>query len=335
MIYQTKKIIIIDNSDLSYSGEDIDGNILRGTETSLILLAEQFAKMSIHVDFCNSINKHLNVNGVNYFHKNNINKKIIYDLAIVISDANEFKRVSSIKKAVFSNSNQPIEKFIRKKQLFSFFKHRPKMILEGEYHYNTRSFLTSFFGKKILPIAVDYDFTNIKLNLPDIKNKNAIFTTRSDRNLSFLIDCWAHIKKNSKESKLFINPPYNLTEQDKKNHIQLREKGSKKDLIKDLINSRLMLNPGHKGEVFCLAAEEARELCVPIVTMGYGALFERVEHGISGFIARNQEEFIKYSTDILNDDNLFLKLQKNLSLKRNSRSYKDVANDFLKLIYES
>ena len=69
--------------------------------------------------------------------------------------------------------------------------------------------------------------------------------------------------------------------------------------------------------------------------MGYGALFERVEHGITGFIARNKEEFIKYSTDILNDDNLFLKLQKNLSLKRNSRTYKDVANDFLKLIYES
>ena len=120
MIYQANKIIIIDNSNLSYSGEDIDGNILRGTETSLILLAEQFAKMGIHVDFCNSINKHLNINGVNYFHKNNINKKIIYDLAIVISDANEFKRVSSIKKAVFSNSNQPILKFIRKKQLIPF-----------------------------------------------------------------------------------------------------------------------------------------------------------------------------------------------------------------------
>ena len=45
-----KKIIIIDNSNLSYSGEDINGISLRGTETSLILLAEQFVKMNIDVD---------------------------------------------------------------------------------------------------------------------------------------------------------------------------------------------------------------------------------------------------------------------------------------------
>ena len=39
-----------------------------------------------------------------------------------------------------------------------------------------------------------------------------------------------------------------------------------------------MLVPGHKGEVFCLAAEEAKALCVPIVTMGFGSLSERVDH---------------------------------------------------------
>ena len=49
------KIIIIDNSDLSYSGDDINGKTLRGTEASLILLSEQFYKMGIHVDFCNCI----------------------------------------------------------------------------------------------------------------------------------------------------------------------------------------------------------------------------------------------------------------------------------------
>ena len=96
-----------------------------------------------------------------------------------------------------------------------------------------------------------------------------------------------------------------------------------------------MLNPGHKGEVFCLAAEEARELCVPIITMGYGSLYERVIHNKTGFIAKNKEEFIKFSSDILNDDQLFLELQKNLISKRNTRSYKNVADDFLRIIYES
>ena len=65
-----------------------------------------------------------------------------------------------------------------------------------------------------------------------------------------------------------------------------------KKLILDLINSRLFLTPGHKTEVFCLAAEEARELCIPIVTMGYGCLYERVEHGVTGFIAKNQANLL-------------------------------------------
>ena len=78
----SKKIIIIDNSNLSYSGEDIDGTFLRGTETSLILLAEQFYKMGHKIDYCNEIKDDRIFNGVKYFNKKNIDKKITYDLAI-------------------------------------------------------------------------------------------------------------------------------------------------------------------------------------------------------------------------------------------------------------
>ena len=98
------------------------------------------------------------------------------------------------------------------------------------------------------------------------------------------------------------------------------------------MNSRLFLTPGHKTEVFCLAAEEARELCVPIVTMGYGCLYERVMHGKTGFIAKNSQEFIDYSNLILNDDNLYLELKNNLFKLRNNRNYSMVKNDLLKLI---
>ena len=112
-----KKIIIIDNSNLSYSGDDINGILLRGTETSLILLAEQFAKMDFDVHFCNNILETKIVNGVKYYNKNKIDKTYYYDLAIAVSDANLFDKVSALKKAVFSNSNPPFEKFIRKKQL--------------------------------------------------------------------------------------------------------------------------------------------------------------------------------------------------------------------------
>ena len=208
-------------------------------------------------------------------------------------------------------------------------------MLEGKYHYKTRSFLTSLFGKKILPIAVDDDFINTKVNLNNVPNRKAIFTTRSDRNLNFLLECWKVIKERSPGAKLYINPPYKLTKFDKENDIILRSKGDKSELIEDLLTSRVMLNPGHKGEVFCLAAEEARELCLPIVTMGYGSLYERVRHCETGFIAKNKDDFINLTVNILNNDEVYLNLKKNLLLKRNSRSYKNVSNDLLKILNEN
>ena len=95
------------------------------------------------------------------------------------------------------------------------------------------------------------------------------------------------------------------------------------------MNSRVMLNPGHKGEVFCLAAEEARELCVPIVTMGYGALYERVEHKKTGFIAKNSDEFADYTLKIFNDHNLWKKIRNNLIKLRGTKKWKTVASSLI------
>ena len=58
-------------------------------------------------------------------------------------------------------------------------------------------------------------------------------------------------------------------------------------MIDDIKKSRIFLIPGHKAELFCLSAQEAKELCVPIVTLGIGSLSERVIHGKTGFIAKN------------------------------------------------
>ena len=115
----------------------------------------------------------------------------------------------------------------------------------------------------------------------------------------------------------------------------MRKKEDKNALINDLKNSRLFMVPGHKSEVFCLAAEEARELCVPIVTLGYGCLYERVNHGVTGFIAKNKNEFIDYSIKILNENDLYLDLKKNLYKIKNLRNYENVKNDLIKILYKN
>jgi len=327
-----KKIIIIDNSSLSYTGEDIEGTVVRGTETSLILLAEQFVKIGIEVDYCNSISNPKKINGVNYFHKNKIDKSYIYDLAIVISDANEFYRVSSIKKAVFSNSNQPIEKFIRKKQLLPFLKFKPILITLCEYQYKKRSFFTSFYGKKTIPITVDPKFLNIDIDINHLPERKVVYNIRSNRNLDRLIKIWCEkIFPINNEFKLFITPNIiDYKDHHFNNNIFLRNIGSRSQMINELNNYRALTYLGHKSDIFTLTAEEAIKLCLPVVTFGIGSLKERVTHNETGFIASNDQEFADFTIKLLNDDIFYLDFKKKMHEKRHENNWEFIANEWIK-----
>ena len=331
MIYLNKKIIIIDNSGLSYSGEDIDGTLVRWTETSLILLSEQFIKMGIKVDYCNSIENKKNINGVNYFNKNDIDKNLIYDLAIAISDANEFRRVSSVKKAVFSNSNQPIEKFIRKKQLIPFLKFKPTLITLCDYQFQNRSFFTSFYGKKTIPITVDPKFLNIDIDNNLIPEKKVIYNIRSNRNLDQLLKIWCEkIYPVNNDFKLYITPDLiDYKNFHKDNNIFLRNIGSRSEMINELKNYRALTYLGHKSDIFTLTAEEAIKMCLPVVTFGIGSLKERVTHNETGFIAKNDQEFADYTIKLLNNDDFYLDLRKKMHQIRHKNSWVDIANKWI------
>ena len=321
------KIYFVEKT-IPFNSLDIDKPFISGSEKTLINISNELANYeNLKIKVFNLTKTKNIIEKVEWNNINNITSHDQPDILIGMSDANLLSLFNCKRNYLWSHSIQSIEKFLRKKQFYPFIKKKPIMILEGDYHYQNRSFFTSMFGKKILPIAVDKDFIDFKIDSLYVPNKKAIFTTRSDRNLSFLIKCWTLISSETNNSKLYINPPFDLTDEQIKLGIRVRTKGNKSDLINELATSRVMLNPGHKGEVFCLAAEEARELCIPIVTLGIGSLRERVEHGVTGFIAKNANEF--------NDDNLYLNLKKNLIKKRNVRSYKNVAQELLDIVNEN
>ena len=327
-----KKIYFIENST-DFNLNDLNSDKIAGSEKTLINISNELSKnKNYEIKVFNKTSKEIKFDNIYWLSLDNINNYQPPDFLIAMSDANLLSYIKCDKKFLWSHSVQPVEKFLRKNQLFPFIKNKPVMLLEGNYHYKTRSYLTSFYGKKIIKLAADYDFINESIDKNFIPEKKAIFTTRSDRNLNFLLSSWEKIFKNSPNSELHINPPYSLSDKEIKMGIKLRAKVDKNKLINELKNSRLMINPGHKGEVFCLAAIEAKELCLPIVTMGYGSLKERVEHGITGYIANNQNEFINYSIDILNNDETYKKLRENLFKKRGLRTYNDVAVDLINII---
>ena len=329
------KIYFIESST-NFNVNDLNSPNIAGSEKTLINITNELSlNKDLDIKIFNNTKIIYKSKNLEWRNINEINNFPEPNFLIAMSDSNLLNKINCKNKFLWSHSVQPFEKFLRKKQLLSFIKNKPMVILESDYHFKTRSFFTSMFGKKTLPLAVDYDFINCHIDKDFLPNKNVIFNTRSDRNLNILLEAWSKIFLEVNNAQLYINPPYVLNRDQEKMSVKIRKKGHKSDLIADLVNTRLMLNPGHKGEVFCLAAEEAKELCIPIITLGYGCLSERVEHGVTGYIAKNIDEFIKYSISVLNDDNLYFNLKKNLISKRNSRTYKDVSKDFIKILNDN
>ena len=326
------KICFLDGAQIKYNSEDIYSNKIRGAENALINLAIEFSKLNNEVTVYNNCNKNIKIEGVNWININNINDSPNFDLAITNNDIRLFNKVNSTKKVAISHSIQSIEKFIRKGQLFAYFKHKPRIALLSKYHKDNRNFLIRMFGSFNISWGVDKIFLDFDINKKNIDKNRAIFTSYTDRNLNLLIKIWSnYIFKFDNTKKLLITP---INKDYTRYNIHNRKFGDKKNLISDLCEARMLLIPGHKAELFCISAEEGRELCVPIVTLGKGCLKERVDHGITGFIAKNEKEFANYAYQLFNDDNIWNSMKKNLFKLRGSKKWNDIANQFLKYAYE-
>ena len=321
------KICFLDNSPIPYTSNDLNSKDIRGGENVIIHLSKELAKLNNNVEVFNNNSESQTFDNVKWTNINNTNKENVFDYAFTNNDIRLFNKISAKNYIAFSHSIQSIEKFIRKGQLLSFLKYKPKVIILGKYHDDNRNFLLKLFGKINLQWAVDPLFLEAEIDDSNVENR-AIFTSRRDRNLDILIDIWKKkIFPKNKSIKLFVTPS-DLIENNF--NIYSRNFDNKISLLKDMLKSKVLLVPGHKGELFCIAAEEARELCIPIITLGIGSLSERVEHGITGFIAKNNDEFAHFTLNIFNNYNLWKELRNNLLNLRGSKKWKTVASNLLK-----
>ncbi len=320
------KICFLDNTKFKYSYLDKHSPLLRGAETILINLAENLKMLGHEVTVFNNCPDDVDNNSSNWFNINKVNKQMNFDIAVANADMRLLDTITAKKKFIISYSLQSIEKFLRKGQLISYFKNKPTILLISKYHMKNRSKLLSLFGSKIIDIAVDDLFLNTKLT-NNIDSNLAIFTSRPDRNLDILIKIWSeNILPNFKNGKLLTTPTETISQS---SNIIFRKMDSQENLIKDLLRSKVFLAPGHKAELFCLAAEEARELCLPIVTLGIGSLSERVTHEKTGFIAKNNKDFADYTIELFKNNKLWNSIRANLINLRGSSNWKSSTKVFL------
>ena len=140
-------IYFLENS-FDYNASDLNSNKISGSEKTLINISNELAKIKdFKVFVFNNTSKKQNLQNVCWDNIKNITLNHKPDFVIAMSDANLFRKLSCNNNYLWSHSVQNIEKFLRKKQLLPFLKYKPKLILESRYHFETRGFLTSFYGK--------------------------------------------------------------------------------------------------------------------------------------------------------------------------------------------
>ena len=158
------KICFLDNSSIPYTSNDLNSKLIRGGENAIIHLSNELSQLGNEVEVYNNNKNNCIINEVKWFNLNCANKNLTYDVAFTNNDIRLFKNVVARKYVAFSHSIQSIEKFIRKGQLLSYFKYKPKIVLLGNYHNKNRNYLLKLFGTINLKWAVDPLFLKTELN---------------------------------------------------------------------------------------------------------------------------------------------------------------------------
>ena len=113
-------ICFIDNTKISYDQNSLNDKNIRGAERAVINLTIKLNKLGHKITVLNHIDSQSVYENIRFINIKNYNDNVIYDLAISNNDINNFNIIKATKKIAISHSIQPIEKFIRKKQLFAF-----------------------------------------------------------------------------------------------------------------------------------------------------------------------------------------------------------------------
>jgi glycosyltransferase involved in cell wall biosynthesis len=106
----------------------------------------------------------------------------------------------------------------------------------------------------------------------------------------------------------------------------------KPELAGKLRAARVMLYRGDANETFCLAVAEAQALGLPAVVMRLGSLPERVEDGVTGTVAGDEDAFVAAALALLTDDPLWQSRHRAAITRRKGLSWDEVAARFEALI---
>lgn len=284
---------------------------LRGTESTLARFAEALAQRGHEVAVYNGVKEHSKYRNVSWRPLAERRDQSA-GVAISVNKARLFNGVTAPTKILWSHNPATLSRLIRKDGFIALYRHRPHLVVMGAYHASRISRLLPFRSRRVLyhgsdvPADLSHPWTGVPA-------PRAVFSSVPYRGAAWVAGLWPEVRDGTPAAELdiYASALPGISAGDVPGGVKLRGTVPREVLLRELRAARVMLLPGHRDETFCMAAAEATEIGVPIVTLGIGSLRERVKHGVTGYIATNREEFIAYARAILSDDVLWRRLNKN------------------------
>jgi len=294
---------------------------LGGAEAAFLTLAEALAARGHNVSVSNRCAAPLRHNGVDWAPLDS-GLPDQCDLYIANRSSHLIGLVPRAKKRLFwiHNPGAYLRKFRYIRELW---RHRPVIVTTGRYHAGTVPWWMPSGGRVDIPYAIPDAFRHMA-PLDHAPPPRAIFTSNPLRGLHWLLDLWQrsiHPRMAQAELHLYAGPSVYGAAGEKHAAAMtevlayadaLAGKGVRRfaplprpALIDALRGARVMLYRGDINETFCLAVAEAQALGLPAIVQPFGALPERVQDGITGFVAKDDESFARHAIGLLRDDTLW------------------------------
>lgn len=212
-------------------------------------------------------------------------------------------------------------------------------------------FCIPFIGKKIIPFGLQQDLIQSLQSFQAAPAPRVYFTSNPLRSLRWLIDLWEkqifpkvpaaelHIfsgwqtyGKWGEQVKIRMQTEIDYARSKSYCNIVVREVLPKKELFRELQTGRAMLYKGDRAETFCLAVAEAQALGLPAVVCDLGSMKERVLNGKTGYVAKDDNEFVNCALKVLTDDELWLSMHQNAIVQGKQLTWSKSAKAFMALV---
>lgn len=337
-------VIVMTDDGLEFDGTTPERRPLGGAEAAFLSLAEALAARRHAVRVCNNCAAPVTRNGVAW---SPIADGVPDSCDLYIG--NRGHRLIGLSPRARHRAfwlHNPGGYLLKPRYLWPLLRYRPTLVTTGTYHASTVPPWVPAGGRAVIPYGLGPDY---RASVPraDVPPPVAIFTSNPLRGLEWLLDVWTRRIRPavpSAELHIYAGPQvYGAAGERKSDEMRgvlgaaeaLRGEGvqrhppvPKAELIGKLRAARVMLYRGDVNETFCLAVAEAQALGLPSVVTPLGSLPERVEDGVTGSVAKNDDAFVTAAVALLTDDTLWRNQHRAAIARRKGVSWDEVATRF-------